>query len=173
MLKKIEVKNIIYILICFIYIYVLNNPLANLYVLLGSLLFTFMSIFFMQDLLTKLAYKNKKMYMFILISTFVAFIFESVLNSSDFINDSILKFNILLTIMFITRVMYILSGIIISFYVVDTKQKRYLLIPILFILSGIFLYLEIISSYVPYLYILAIIVYIINNFIKAEEEGAK
>lgn len=163
MFKMKNLKYVLYIIICCIYSYVISTPQPNLYILLGSLAFTFMATFFARDLLEKLEYSNKKLYIYILFSTFATYLFESMLNSSDFFNDSVINSDILLWIIFLLRFSYILSSIIMCFYALDFN-KKYFKIMLLILVTSICIYINILSYIAPYIYIFTIIIFVITNY---------
>ena len=150
-------KNIFYLLLCLQYIYILNSPVPNIVILISSLLFMYLTVNFITRFMDKMEILNKKKYILLTVSTFTVFLFESVLNSSDYTQDLIVNSYFMAFIVFLPRFIYIISTIILFYTLIDMKKYKYIIIGLLLIISSIMLYIEVISSLIPYIYIFVIL----------------
>lgn len=150
-------KNILDIMLCIQYIYVINSPVPNIVILISSLLFMYVTVSFITKLMMKIELLDKKIYMLLTVSSFTAFLFEAALNSSDYMQDAVANSYLISFVIFIPRLAYIISTIVLLYTLIDMKKYRYIIIGVLLIISAIMLYLEVVSSLIPYVYILAIL----------------
>lgn len=150
-------KNTLDIMLCIQYIYVINSPVPNIVILISSLLFMYVTVSFITKLMMKIELLDKKKYMLLTVSSFTAFLFEAALNSSDYMQDAVANSYLISFVIFIPRLAYIISTIVLLYTLIDMKKYRYIIIGVLLIISSIMLYLEVISSLIPYIYILAIL----------------
>ena len=109
----------------------------------------------------KIEMLDKKKYILLTVSTFTVFLFESVLNSSDYMQDLIVNSYLMSFIIFLPRIIYIISTIILFYTLIDMKKYKYIIIGVLLIISAIMLYIEVISSLIQYIYIFAILLIIV------------
>ena len=150
-------KNTLDIMLCIQYIYVINSPVPNIVILISSLLFMYVTVSFITKLMMKIELLDKKIYMLLTVSSFSAFLFEAALNSSDYMQDAVANSYLISFVIFIPRLAYIISTIVLLYTLIDMKKYRYIIIGVLLIISAIMLYLEVVSSLIPYVYILAIL----------------
>ena len=150
-------KNTLDIMLCIQYIYVINSPVPNIVILISSLLFMYVTVSFITKLMMKIELLDKKIYMLLTVSSFTAFLFEAALNSSDYMQDAVANSYLISFVIFIPRLAYIISTIVLLYTLIDMKKYRYIIIGVLLIISAIMLYLEVVSSLIPYVYILAIL----------------
>lgn len=150
-------KNTLDIMLCIQYIYVINSPVPNIVILISSLLFMYVTVSFITKLMMKIELLDKKIYMLLTVSSFTAFLFEAALNSSDYMQDVVANSYLISFVIFIPRLAYIISTIVLLYTLIDMKKYRYIIIGVLLIISAIMLYLEVVSSLIPYVYILAIL----------------
>ena len=150
-------KNTLDIMLCIQYIYVINSPVPNIVILISSLLFMYVTVSFITKLMMKIEVLDKKIYMLLTVSSFTAFLFEAALNSSDYMQDAVANSYLISFVIFIPRLAYIISTIVLLYTLIDMKKYRYIIIGVLLIISAIMLYLEVVSSLIPYVYILAIL----------------
>ena len=150
-------KNTLDIMLCIQYIYVINSPVPNIVILISSLLFMYVTVSFITKLMMKIELLDKKIYMLLTVSSFTAFLFEAALNSSDYMQDAVANSYLISFVIFIPRLAYIISTIVLLYTLIDMKKYRYIIIGVLLIISAIMLYLEVVSSFIPYVYILAIL----------------
>lgn len=150
-------KNTLDIMLCIQYIYVINSPVPNIVILISSLLFMYVTVSFITKLMMKIELLDKKIYMLLTVSSFTAFLFEAALNSSDYMQDAVANSYLISFVIFIPKLAYIISTIVLLYTLIDMKKYRYIIIGVLLIISSIMLYLEVISSLIPYVYILSIL----------------
>ena len=150
-------KNTLDIMLCIQYIYVINSPVPNIVILISSLLFMYVTVSFITKLMMKIELLDKKIYMLLTVSSFTAFLFEAALNSSDYMQDAVANSYLISFVIFIPRLAYIISTIVLLYTLIDMKKYRYIIIGVLLMISSIMLYLEVISSLIPYVYILSIL----------------
>ena len=143
-------KNTFDLMLCLQYIYILSSPVPNIVILISSLLFMYLTVSFITKFMCKIEMLDKKKYILLTVSTFTVFLFESVFNSY------LMSF-----IIFLPRIIYIISTIILFYTLIDMKKYKYIIIGVLLIISSIMLYIEVISSLIPYIYIFAILLIIV------------
>lgn len=154
-------KNTFDLMLCLQYIYILSSPVPNIVILISSLLFMYLTVNFITKFMCKIGMLDKKKYILLTVSTFTVFLFESVLNSSDYMQDLIVNSYLMSFIIFLPRIIYIISTIILFYTLIDMKKYKYIIIGVLLIISSIMLYIEVISSLIPYIYIFAILLIIV------------
>lgn len=154
-------KNTFDLMLCLQYIYILSSPVPNIVILISSLLFMYLTVSFITKFMCKIEMLDKKKYILLTVSTFTVFLFESVLNSSDYMQDLIVNSYLMSFIIFLPRIIYIISTIILFYTLIDMKKYKYIIIGVLLIISAIMLYIEVISSLIPYIYIFAILLIIV------------
>ena len=154
-------KNTFDLMLCLQYIYILSSPVPNIVILISSLLFMYLTVNFITKFMCKIEILDKKKYILLTVSTFTVFLFESVLNSSDYMQDLIVNSYLMSFIIFLPRIIYIISTIILFYTLIDMKKYKYIIIGVLLIISSIMLYIEVISSLIPYIYIFAILLIIV------------
>lgn len=154
-------KNTFDLMLCLQYIYILSSPVPNIVILIYSLLFMYLTVSFITKFMCKIEILDKKKYILLTVSTFTVFLFESVLNSSDYMQDLIVNSYLMSFIIFLPRIIYIISTIILFYTLIDMKKYKYIIIGVLLIISSIMLYIEVISSLIPYIYIFAILLIIV------------
>ncbi len=173
-MKEIIFKNkyrVIAIFIAVLYHIICSFPNSNLVMFVSGLTFMLAVTYTNFDFLLTVKSKSKSTYIMLITTTFIAFLFEAAFSSSFYLSDLIIKNYYLSILIFFVRFIYFLTSLLTIYHLHDLGKKKYIFIPLMNAFFGICLYVEVITSLIPKVYIFGIILLMIFEFMENNNEN--
>lgn len=163
-MKEILLKNkyrFLAIIGALFYYIMAGRPTANLVLFIASLIFMLAITYTNFDLLLTVKSKNKTVYISFITTTFIAYLFEAAFSSSFYLSDMVVQNYYISVLLFVIRFLYFLSSIMVLYHLLDLGKRKYIFVPLINMLFGIYLYIEVITFLIPPTYIIQLIIFIV------------
>ncbi|ACZ01322.1 hypothetical protein KX935_02120 [Streptobacillus moniliformis] len=173
-MKEIIFKNkyrFISIFAAIFYQIICSMPNSNLVMFMAGLIFMIAITYTNIDFLLAIKSKSKSTYIFLITTTFTAFLFEAAHSASFYLSDMIIKNYYLSMLIFFIRFIYFFSSALTIYHLFDIGKKKYIFIPLLNMFFAICLYVEVIIYLIPKAYIFGVILLIIVEFMENKNEN--